>query len=324
MKIVITRQLPQEAMALLRAHADTVEWPHAEQPASRSFLEEHIGDADGVVCLLTERIDAALLARAPRLKAVGTMSVGYNHIDVKAATERGVLVTNTPDVLTETTADLAFALLMATARRLVEASDYLRRGQWTTWSPLQLTGMDVFGATLGIIGMGRIGEAVARRAQGFGMNVLYHNRSRKPEAEERLGLTYAELPRLLSESDFVVVLTPYTPQTAGLIRKEQLQLMKPTAVLINIARGGIVDEADLYDALRSGSLWAAGLDVFETEPVPASHPLLTLPNVVTLPHIGSASVRTRTQMALLAAEGVLQALAGQRPRHVVNPEAYAR
>lgn len=250
------------------------------------------------------------------------MAVGYNNIDVSAATRKGIMVTNTPDVLTETTADLTFALLMATARRLLEASDYLRRGEWKTWSPMLLTGQDVHGATLGIIGMGRIGEAVAKRAKGFDMRVLYHNRNRKPEVEEKLGVTYADLPTLLKESDFVCILTPYTSETHHLIGKGELAIMKKTAVLINTSRGGVVDENALYEALTTGTILAAGLDVFEQEPVPLNHPLLSLPNVVALPHIGSASVQTRTRMAELAAQNLLQALAGELPENLVNTEIY--
>jgi glyoxylate reductase len=294
-------------------------WPESDVPVPRDVLEREIADVEGLYCLLTDQVDEALLERAPRLKIVSNMAVGYNNIDVEAATRRGIMVTNTPDVLTETTADLTFALLMATARRLLEASEYLRRGDWQTWSPMLLTGQDVFGSTLGIIGMGRIGEALVSRAKGFNMNVLYYNRTRKEKTEEAYGIRYTDMNELLRMSDFVCVLTPYTPQTHDLIGAAELRRMKPTAVLINTSRGGIVNEDALYEALRDGTIWAAGLDVFEREPVVPDHPLLTLPNLVSLPHIGSASVATRIQMARLAANQLIDAISGHRPAHLVNP-----
>lgn len=319
-KVYITRRIPQEVVTRIEEVCEVRMWEEENVPVPREVLEEEIGEVDGLYCLLTESVDEALLSKAQYLKVVSNMAVGYNNIDVDAATKRGIMVTNTPGVLTETTADLTFALLMATARRLIEASDYLRSGKWQTWSPMLLTGQDVYGATLGIIGLGRIGEAVARRAKGFDMKVLYYNRSRKPEAEEQLGLKYADLETLLRESDFVCVMTPYTPETRNLIDREQLSLMKRSAVIINTARGGIVNEEALYEALKNGTIWAAGLDVFEQEPISPDHPLLTLPNVVTLPHIGSASIRTRMKMAHLAADNLLQALAGKIPVNLVNRE----
>lgn len=322
--VYITRRIPEPALAMLREACEVRLWDDEETPVPRDVLEREIADVDGLYCLLTERVDEALLSRATRLRVISQMAVGYNNIDVEAATRRGIVVTNTPDVLTETTADLTFALLLATARRLVESSEFLRRGDWKTWSPLLLTGQDVYGATLGIIGLGRIGEAVARRAKGFAMNVLYHNRSRKPSAEQELGVVYADLDELLRRSDFVCIMTPYTPETRQLIGARELSLMKPTAVLINTARGGIVDEDALYHALRNSQIWAAGLDVFEQEPVPLDHPLLTLSNVVALPHIGSASVGTRVRMATLAAENLLAALTGSMPPNAVNPQVKTR
>lgn len=294
-------------------------WDKEDTPVPSEVLEKEIAEVDGLYCLLTETIDEALINHAQHLKVISTMAVGYNNIDVEAATRKGIMVTNTPGVLTETTADLTFALLMATARRLEEGSHYLRSGQWSTWSPMLLTGQDVFGATLGIIGLGRIGEALARRAKGFSMRILYHNRNRKPEVEEELDIEYAELNHLLKVSDFVCILVPYTPETINLIGAEELSLMKKTAVLINTARGGIVDETALYTALKNGTIWAAGLDVFEEEPVSVDHPLLTLPNVTLLPHIGSASIKTREKMALLAAQNLLQALQSEIPSNLVNP-----
>jgi glyoxylate reductase len=319
--VYITRKIPEPAIALIREACHLRIWQNEDQPVPREVLESEIRDAEGLLCLLTETVDHALLDLAPRLKVISNMAVGYNNIDVEAATRRGILVTNTPGVLTETTADLTFALLLATARRIVESSRFLHSGQWKTWSPLQLVGQYVYGATLGIIGMGRIGEAVAHRARGFDMHILYYNRTRRPQVEKTLGVHFVPLETLLRESDFVCVLTPYTRETRNLIGPRELAFMKKTAVLINTARGGIVDETALYEALKKGQIWAAGLDVFEQEPVPPDHPLLTLPNVVALPHIGSASVRTRIRMAVLAAENLLQALRGERPAHLVNPEA---
>jgi glyoxylate reductase len=294
-------------------------WEEKDTPVPREVLEKEIAEVDGLYCLLTESIDEALINQTKNLKVISNMAVGYNNIDVDAATKKGIMVTNTPGVLTETTADLTFALLMATARRLEEGSNFLRNGQWKTWSPMLLTGQDIHGATLGIIGLGRIGEALARRAKGFNMNIMYHNRSRKLEAEKELGLKYVDMKTLLKESDFVCVLTPYTPKTINLIDQGELSLMKKTGVLINTARGGIVNETALYDALKDGTIWAAGLDVFEEEPIYLDNPLLTLPNVTVLPHIGSASINTRKKMALLAAMNLLQALNFETPSHLVNP-----
>ncbi|MFY3791073.1 2-hydroxyacid dehydrogenase [Ureibacillus sp. MALMAid1270] len=317
-KVLITRKIAEPIIEKIQEYADVDVWDQEDVQIPRDILENKISEIDGLFCLITESIDASLIDKAPNLKVISNMAVGYNNIDVDTATKKGIMVTNTPEVLTETTADLTFALLMATARRLVEASDFLRDGKWETWSPNLLTGQDIYGATIGIIGMGRIGEAVARRTKGFNMNLLYHNRSRKPDVEQELGTTYVSMETLLSESDFVVVITPYTAETKNLITAEQLKLMKKNAILINTARGGIVNEADLYEALVNGVIWGAGLDVFEKEPVPADHPLLTLPNVVTLPHIGSASIATRMKMAELAAENLILALKGEKPKHLVN------
>jgi glyoxylate reductase len=318
-KIYITRKIPDEALSIINDACEVRMWEEENVPVPRWILEDEISEVDGIYCLLTETIDEALLNKTSKLKVISNMAVGHNNIDITAATKRGIMVTNTPGVLTETTADLTFALLMATARRMGEGASFLRRGEWKTWSPMLLTGQDIHGATLGIIGLGRIGEAVARRAKAFNMNILYHNRSRKEEVEEELGLTYVDFTSLLKESDFVCVLIPYTPETHHLIDEDELSLMKETAVLINTARGGIVNEEALYDALKNKTIWAAGLDVFEQEPVPTTHPLLTLPNVIALPHMGSASIQTRKKMALLAAKNLIKALQGETPTHLVNP-----
>lgn len=316
--VYITRRIPDSTLEKISEVCQVEMWEEEDVPVPRAVLEEKIENIDGLFCLLTETIDEELLQKAKQLKVISNMAVGYNNIDVAAATEKGIFVTNTPGVLTETTADLTFALLMATARRIVEASDFLREGSWKTWSPMLLTGQDIYGATLGIIGMGRIGESLAKRAKGFDMRILYHNRSRKEEAEKTWGIEYADLDSLLRESDFVCVMTPYTEETRNLIGDRELSLMKKSAILINTARGGIVNEAALYEALKQNKIWAAGLDVFEQEPVDPDHPLLTLPNVVTLPHIGSASIQTRTRMAELAAANLIQGVMGETPQNRVN------
>lgn len=288
-------------------------WEEENIPVPRDILLKEVEEVDGLICLITEMIDKEVINKARKLKVISNVAVGYNNIDVQTAARKGIVVTNTPGVLTETTADLTFALLMAAARRIVDASDYLRSGEWGAWSLMQLTGQDIYGATLGIVGLGRIGEALVKRAKGFDMNVLYHNRTRKQEKEQELGIHYVSLEDLLKQSDFICLLLPYSPEVHHLIGKKELSLMKENAILINTARGGIVDEHALYHALKDGVIWAAGLDVFQQEPVPVDHPLLTLPNVVTLPHIGSASVKTRMQMAHLAADNMKNVLSGNKP-----------
>jgi glyoxylate reductase len=316
-KVYITRKIPKSIVQKLEEVCEVRMWQEEEKPVPREILKKEIAGVDGLYCLLTEAIDKEVLEKANRLKVISNMAVGYNNIDIEAAKKKGITVTNTPSVLTETTADLTFALLMATARRLIESSEYLRNGSWKTWSPMQLAGQDIYGATLGIIGMGRIGEALAKRAKGFDMKLFYHNRSRKQHTEQELGLEYVDMDTLLQNSDFVCILTPYTPETKDLIGERELSLMKNTAILVNTARGGIVNDEALYHALKDGSIWAAGLDVFEEEPVSLDHPLLTLPNVVTLPHIGSASIQTRMKMAELAADNLILGVQDQTPKHVV-------
>lgn len=292
----ITCKLPDEVVEPLKAWADVRQWPTVEVNMPHDKLVEIIKEAEILWTIMDNQVSRELIESAPNLKLICNLAVGYNNIDVVAAKEFGVAVTNTPGVLTDTTADLAFTLMLTTARRIVEASDELRNGDWTYWGVNQLAGVDIFGAKLGIIGMGRIGEAVAHRAKGFNMDVIYHNRSRKVEAEEQFGFEYRALDDLLSESDFIVVLTPLTPETKGLIGEREFALMKNSAVLINVARGGIVQEDALYNALKNNVIWAAGSDVFEKEPIDLNHPLLTLKNFVALPHIGSATLRTRKNM----------------------------
>jgi len=311
-KVLVTRQVANEAIALLQDVAEVDVWTR-DEPIPREQLLEKVGDVEAILSMLTERIDEELLARAKRLQVVANMAVGYDNIDLPACRARGIHVTNTPDVLTEATADLAFALLLATGRRLIEANRFMVNGEWTSWSPSLMAGQNVYGATLGIIGMGRIGSAVARRASGFGMKILYHNRSQKPQAEAETGAKRVSLEALLCESDFVVLLTPLTDETRLLMGERQFSWMKPTAVFINVSRGGTVDEPALYQALVNGKIWAAGLDVFQQEPVLVDHPLLALPNVVALPHIGSATEQTRAEMARLAATNIAAVLTGQQP-----------
>jgi glyoxylate reductase len=317
--------MAQPALDMIAAAADMELWEEDAPPPAEVLMEKS-RHADGLLSLLTDRIDARLMDAAPRLRTISNMAVGYDNIDVAAATERGILVGNTPGVLSETTADFAFALLLATARRVVEADRYVREGRWKTWSSMILLGQDVHHATLGIIGCGRIGLEVAKRARGFDMKVLYHNRTRRTRADEKaFGLEYVpDLSELLSRSDFVTIHAALTPQTHHLIGAHELARMKPTAILINTARGGVVDQKALYEALKSRRLLAAGLDVTEVEPILLDDPLLTLDNLVIAPHIGSASVATRTRMALMAAENLLAGLQGKTPPNCVNPEAAVR
>lgn len=315
--VYITRKLPEEVVAPLREKFTVRMWEEEEIVVPEDVLKKEVKTAHALWTTITDQITRDVFENAPNLKVVSNFAVGFNNIDTKAAKELGITVTNTPNVLTETTADLAFALLLASGRRITEAEAMLRGGKWTSWSPMQLTGMDVFGATLGIIGMGRIGEAAAKRARGFEMKILYHNRTRKMDTEEMYGYQYAELDELLRQSDFVLILAPLTDKTRNLIAERELGLMKKTAVLVNASRGGIVNEKDLYEALKAGEIWSAGLDVFETEPVPVDHPLLTLPNVTVLPHIGSASIQTRLAMMKLNERAITDVLEGRVPNHIV-------
>ncbi len=319
-RVLVARQVFPEVVARLR-HSFEVTCNDSDEAWSQPQLIARLQGCAGVFVTTGERIDATLLDACPQLRAVCSMAVGYNNIDVPACTARGVLVSNAPDVLTETTADLGFALMMAAARRLSESERWLRRGEWNRWAVDQFCGQDVHGATLGVLGMGRIGQAIARRgALGFGMKVIYHNRSRlAPELEAPLGARWVSKLELLRESDHLVLVLPYTPANHHQIGTAELAQMKPTATLTNVARGGIVDDAALVTALRSGVIAAAGLDVYEGEP--ALHPgLLELPNVVLTPHIGSASRPTRLAMAQLAADNLIAALCAGRPPTALNPE----
>ena len=319
-KILVTREVFDETLAYLAEHCE-VESNQADQPFDTATLAQRLHDKDGVVCCLTDRIDDALLAKSPRLKVVANIAVGYNNIDVPASTARGVMVTNTPGVLDDSTADLAFTLILATARRLTEAEAYVRAGKWQGWHLKQMLGVDVHHATLGIIGMGRIGQQIARRASGFKMRVLYHNRNRWPaDVEKWLNAEYVGKDQLLAQSDFVVLQIPYSPATHHYIGAAELKQMKSTAILINSTRGGVVDDAALVDALKNGTIRAAGLDVFENEP--KLHPgFLELKNVVLAPHVGSSTEATRRAMAMTAAKNAVAALTGATPPNLLNPAA---
>jgi gluconate 2-dehydrogenase len=322
--VLVTRAVFPEVIERLRRHFD-VDTNDSDEVWPRAELMRRLHGKSGAYTTGSERIDAELLDANPQLRAVCNMAVGFNNIDVDACTARGVIATNTPDVLTETTADFGFALMMAAARRMAEAEHFLRAGRWTKWSYDMLTGSDVHGATLGILGMGRIGQAVARRgALGFGMSVLYHNRSRLDAAVEApLAARYVSKEELLRDSDHLVIVVPYSPSAHHAIGAAELALMKPTATLTNIARGGVVDDAALAQALRERRIAAAALDVFEGEP--RVHPdLLTVPNVVLTPHIASASERTRRAMAELAADNLIAALTGGQPPTPVNPGVLTR
>jgi len=321
--ILISRILPEEALARARSRA-VVDLHEADKPLGRTELIARLKGRQGLVCLITDVIDAPLLAACPDLKVVANVAVGFNNIDVAAATKRGVVITNTPDVLTETTADFAWTLLMATARRVVEADRYVREGKFTQWEFMLLLGGDIHGKTLGIIGFGRIGRAMARRARGFDMRVLYQDAVAADAATEReLRATRTDTATLLRESDFVTLHTPLLPETQHLINTQSLKTMKKTAYLVNASRGPVVDEAALAQALKEGWIAGAGIDVFEREP--EVHPaLMGLPNVVLAPHIASASSDTRLKMANLAVDNCLAVLEGRTPPTPVNPEVLAR
>ncbi|USG67363.1 D-glycerate dehydrogenase [Brevibacillus ruminantium] len=320
-KVYLATTVPAEVEAYIAAHCAYGKWDQRE-PIPRERLLEEISDAEGLLTV-GGRIDGELLELAPRLKVVSNVSVGYNNMDLAAMKKRGVMGTNTPHVLDETVADLAFALILSTARRVPELDRHVKEGKWERTSDERLFGVDVHHKTLGIIGMGRIGEAIARRGKlGFGMEVLYYNRRRKPEAEEKLGVAYRQLADLLRESDFVVLMVPLQKETTHLMGSEQFALMKETAIFINTSRGKTVDEAALIEALREKQIWGAGLDVFDEEPVSPANPLLAMPNVVTLPHIGSATRQTRFAMAMAAAKNLVAAVQGQVPPDLI-PELRA-
>ncbi|MGD9143472.1 MAG: D-glycerate dehydrogenase [Dehalococcoidia bacterium] len=318
-RVFVARKIFPEALEKIGAVTDMEVWPDVMPPSYKVLLEK-TRDAGGILTMLSDRIDANLMEQSPGLKVISNMAVGHDNIDVAEATRRGIPVGYTPGVLTETTADLIFSLLAAGARRIVEADKYIRDGRWKTWEPMTLLGQDIHHATLGIIGLGRIGMEVAKRARGFDMKILYYSRTRKsPEEEKNLGLEYVDrMPELLSRSDFISLHVPLTGETRGLIGAGEFAMMKPTAIFVNASRGAVVDQPALYDALKTGQILSAAIDVTEVEPIPPDDPLLTLDNLVITPHIGSASVPTRTTMALMAADNLLAGLRGETPPNCVN------
>jgi glyoxylate reductase len=322
-RVLVTRVIPDEGLDPVREACEVDLWTD-ELPPPRDELLRRVAGKDGLLSLLTDRVDDELLdAAGAQLKVVSNFAVGFDNIDVPALTRRGIPAGNTPGVLTETTADLAFALLMAAARRIPESVNYVRDGQWRTWGPMLLMGVDVHGATLGIVGFGRIGREMARRGRGFRMRILYHDvHPATPADEAELGATRVEMDDLLRESDFISLHVNLTEETQHLIDAEALRTMKPTAVLVNTSRGPVVDPDALTDALREGRIFAAGLDVTEPEPLPVDHPLVSLPNCVVVPHIASASKVTRGKMAAMAAANLLAGLRGERLPTPINPEVY--
>jgi len=320
-KVYVTRIIPDPGLSIVKKYFDVEIHDSMDYPPSREELLKKVKDKDGLLCLLTDKIDAEVMDAAPNLKVISTMSVGYDHIDVEAATKRGIYVTNTPGVLTDAVAELTIGLLLAVTRRIVEADKLIRRGEWNKpWSPLFMTGPELKGKTLGIIGLGGIGTAVARKVKGFGMRVIYYSRHRKEDIEKELGIEYVDLETLLKESDFVSLHTALTKETYHMIGERELKMMKKTAYLINTARGGVVDTEALIKALKEGWIAGAALDVFEQEPLPLDHPLTKLDNVVLAPHIGSATIEARTKMAEMSAKNLLYVLQGKMPLSLVNKE----
>ena len=321
--ILVTRHVYPEAIAILETAGD-ISYNDSSAGLSAKELRAAAAGKRAIVCQLTDRIDAALMDAAGDLQVIANVAVGFDNIDIPAATERGIVVTNTPGVLTDTTADLAFTLLLAAARRIAEADRFLRAGRWHQWEIDLLCGHDIHGHTLGILGLGRIGQGMARRAGGFDMRVVYHDMHRAtPEQEREWGIEYVDKETLFGESDFLSIHVPLTRETRHLVGAAELERMKPTAVLVNTARGPVVDEKALADALESGRIAGAGLDVFEAEPQVEAR-LLALENVVLVPHIGSASIKTRTRMCTMAAENAAAVLGGQKPANPVNSEVFDR
>ncbi|HSF80830.1 MAG TPA: D-glycerate dehydrogenase [Anaerolineales bacterium] len=309
-KVFVTRHLPQAAMEELEEACQVEIWDY-DRPPPYGLIQEKLSDKEGLLSLLTDHIDAALMNAAPKLKVISQCAVGYDNIDIQAATKRGIAVGHTPGVLTDATADFAFTLLMASARRVGEAIDYVRSGKWETWGLTLLLGQDVHAATLGLIGLGRIGQAVAKRARGFSMRVLYYDLVRQPEVEAELDLEYCELDDLLRTADFVSLHVNLTGQTRGMMGSRAFSLMKPSAVLINTSRGAVIDSQALYEALSTGQIGYAALDVTDPEPLPSDHPLLALPNLIVAPHIASATVSSRTRMALMAVRNLVAGVQGE-------------
>ncbi|MFN8474824.1 MAG: D-glycerate dehydrogenase [Anaerolineae bacterium] len=322
-KVLVTRLVPEAGLNIVRENCDADVW-ESDMPIPRDELLRRVRDIEGLYALLTERVDAELLDAAPKLKVVSNMAVGFDNIDVPECTRRGLPVGNTPGVLTDTTADMAWALMMAAARRIPEGERYVHEGKWKTWGPLLLLGPDIHDSTLGIVGMGRIGQAMARRAQGFNMRVLYYDDLVPQEAVAGLGAQKVSLEELLAQSDFVTIHVPLMPETRRMFSTERFKQMKPSAIVINTSRGPVVDPKALYEALRDGEIAYAALDVTDPEPIPMDDPLLSLPNCLIVPHIASASFKTRSLMSTMAADNLLAGLKGERLPTCVNPEVYNR
>ena len=322
-KVFITRRIAPKALALLNENVEIDIWEE-DSPPSYDLLKEKIKNINGILTLLTDPIDADLIRSANHLKTISQMAVGFDNIDIQTATELGIPVGNTPDALTETCADFTFALMLSIGRRIVESDKEVRNGIWRPWGPDVLVGEDVFNSTLGIIGLGRIGQAVAKRASGFNMKVIYTGRSRHLDAEKELGAEYVDLETLLKESDFISIHTSLNQETRGLIGENEISRMKKNAILINTSHGGVIDSQALYTALKEKKIAGAALDVYETEPIPANTPLLKLNNVVITPHIASASIKTREKIAVMAAENLLAGLQGKRLPYCANPQVYQK
>jgi glyoxylate reductase len=319
-KVYVTRELPERGLKIIKERFDAEVWPEYAPPPKKTIIEK-AKNVDALATLLSDKIDAEVFDAAPKLKMIAQLAVGFDNIDVQEATKRGIYVSNTPEVLTDTTADFAWALLMALARRVVEADKYVRTGKWTVgWHPAMLQGRDVYGATIGIVGAGRIGYAVAKRATGFSMKILFYDVIPRPEMEKDFGAKKVDLETLLKQSDFVSIHVPLMKETHHLINAEKLKLMKKTAYLINNSRGPVVDEKALYEALKEGRISGAGLDVFEQEPAPLDNPLLKLDNVVVAPHISSASYETRSKMAEMVADNLVAFFEGKRPPNLINAD----
>ncbi|MDM5333515.1 D-glycerate dehydrogenase [Ureibacillus composti] len=322
MKILITRTIKSALLDNIPKEFEVVMWKEEDSPMPRAELLREIEDADAVFTNVSDQIDLEVFERAKNLKVVGTMAVGFDNINVQEATKRGILVGHTPDVLSEAVAELALALMFATARRVVEGMNYIQQNQWESWGPYLFAGQKISGKKLGIIGMGRIGKILAKMARGINMEVLYSNRRRDEQTEAELNVDYRDLESLLKESDYVVMLAPATPETYHMLGYEQFALMKPTSIFVNVSRGSTVNEDDLYKILSEKKIFAAGLDVFEVEPIKNNHPLLTLDNVIAVPHIGSATVDTRDKMVEITLNNILRGLKGERLLHTVNKEVY--
>ncbi len=319
-KVYVTREMPERGLRIIKEKFDAEVWPEYAPPPKKLIIEK-AAKVDALATLLSDKIDAEVYNAAPKLKIVAQMAVGFDNIDLAEATKRGIYVTNTPGVLTDTTADFAWALLMATARRVAEADKYVRTGQWKVgWHPMMLQGRDLYGATLGIVGLGRIGCAIAKRAKGFDMKVLYNDVVRRPDFEKEYGIQFVDVEYLFKNSDFITINVPLMKETYHLVDEKKLGMMKKTAYIINNARGPVVDEKALYKALKEGWIAGAGLDVFEQEPTPIDNPLLKLDNIVVAPHISSASYETRSKMAEMVADNLVTFFEGKTPPNLVNSE----